>query len=74
VGTNDDKLKTLFDFVFEDKKKVSNPENPNSTTSPIDNDLKSQIEQLKLMKANGDISEILYEKRVELLLDKYGFN
>lgn len=70
ISKDDEKLKKLFDFI---QPKDSNPENPNSITSPIDDDLKSQIEKLKLMKVNGDISETLYEKRVELLLDKYGF-
>jgi hypothetical protein len=74
VGTNDDKLKTLFDFVFEDEKKVSNIKNPNSTPSPINDDLKSQLSKLKLMFDEGLLSKEAYDDRVELMLDKYGFN
>ena len=73
VGTNDDKLKTLFDFVFEDEKKVSKIKNPNSTPSPINDDLKSQLSKLKLMFDEGLLDEDLYKDRVELMLDKYGF-
>jgi integrase len=69
ISKDDDKLKTLFDFL---KPKVSNPENPNST--PIDDDLKSQLSKLKLMFDEGLLSKEAYDDRVELLLDKYGFN
>jgi integrase len=59
-------------FAFADiDLKVSNPENPNST--PIDDDLKSQLSKLKLMFDEGLLDEDLYKDRVELMLDKYGF-
>jgi integrase len=74
VDNDNLRIKNTFNDLITPEPLEITLVNPNSTTSPIDDDLKSQIEQLKLMKSNGDISETLYEKRVELLLDKYGFN
>jgi hypothetical protein len=73
VGSNDDKLKSLFDFVFEDEKKVSNKEKTNSPLSSVDEDLKSQLSKLKLMLDEGLLEKGAYDDRVDLLLDKYGF-
>ena len=71
VGQDEKGLKEVFDFI---NPKVSNPENPNSTPSPVNEDLKSQLSKLKLMFDEGLLSKEAYDDRVELMLDKYGFN
>jgi integrase len=73
VGSNDEKLKTLFDFVFENEKKVSNKKKANSILLSVDSDLKSQLSKLKLMLDEGLLDKGTYDDRVDLLLDKYGF-
>ena len=73
VKPQSEDLINMFDFTDSDSN-VSNPENSNSTTSPIDDDLKSQLSKLKLMFDEGLLSKETYDDRVELLLDKYGFN
>ena len=70
ISKDDEKLKSVFDFL---KPNVSNIKNPNSTPSPIDDDLKSQLSKLKLMFDEGLLSKEAYDDRVELMLDKYGF-
>ena len=72
VKPHSEELVNMFAFADIDLK-VSNPENPNSTPSPIDDDLKSQLSKLKLMFDEGLLDEDLYKDRVELMLDKYGF-
>ena len=70
VGSSVDKLKTMFDFLINENSKI---EKPNSKESTLEDKLKNEISILQKLVEEKRISETLYEKRVEILLDKYGF-
>ncbi len=70
VGSSVEKLKTMFDFLIKENSKI---EKANSKESTLEESLKHDISVLQKLLENGGISETLYEKRVEILLDKYGF-
>jgi integrase len=73
VDNDNLRIKNTFNDLITPENIDISPVNTNSAQSLIDNDLETQIKQLKIIYDNGNISEKLYERRVELLLDKFGF-
>lgn len=70
VGSSVEKLKTMFDFILNEKSKKAKSKSEDLDMQPK---LQSDIKILQKLLDDGDISNALYEKRVEILLDKYGF-
>ncbi|WP_395772622.1 tyrosine-type recombinase/integrase [Arenimonas sp.] len=66
IGKDDDKLKSLFDFINPSVKKELLAKNVNG------NSLESKLEYLKSMKEKGVIPDEIYSNRVNDLLNEFG--
>jgi hypothetical protein len=74
VDNDNLRIKNTFNDLITPEPSEITLVNPNSTSTPTDDDLKSQLSKLKLMFDEGLLSKEAYDDRVELMLDKYGFN
>lgn len=66
IGKDDEKLKSVFDFIKPIVEEELVPQNAN------DSSLESKLEYLKSMKDKGVMSEEIYSNRVNKLLDENG--
>ncbi len=67
IGKDDDKLKSLFDFINPIVGEESIPQ------TAIESSLESKLEYLKSMKDKGMITDEIYSNRVNELLKESGF-
>ena len=67
IGKDDDKLKSLFDFI----NPISEDESIVRTSN--ESSLESKLEYLKSMKDKGVITDEIYSNRVSKLLEESGF-
>jgi site-specific recombinase XerD len=74
VDNDNLRIKNTFNDLITPEPSEITLVNPNSTSTPTDDDLKSQLSKLKLIFDEGLLSKEAYDDRVELMLDKYGFN
>lgn len=70
IGKDDDKLKSLFDFINPEVEKIVEV---GVVKKPDDSSLESKLDRLKSMKDKGMITDEIYSNRVSKLLDESGF-